>query len=304
MRALHRLGWCLIAIGVVSPARSEGAETQSAIAEPGEQGFPLTGKPILTDVHASSERKRDGKPHGALQALDMNAATSWCPRMDDPHPELVITFPKPGALESVEVFGGNEDMPELIELNAGDWSAQLHFTEETGSRGPFRFPGLAGRLVTRLVVRLPPATTRCLPELNVKLRDQPWVYGLDSKAVSALEGAVDTLATALRSCKPKELAPLARFPVVYRDREAGFPGMEYVFSVGTPTKYASSRALAKECGFLLFNEDAKRIPRVSESVAPGVVRVLGGQTMSGVYWNLAWIKGRWLLVGAECSTFE
>ena len=81
-------------------------------------GMPPTGAPVLAEVRASSEKVIAGKRHGALQALDMNVATSWCPKDDDPNPELVITFAKPVALSTVEVFGGNEDLPDHLEIDA------------------------------------------------------------------------------------------------------------------------------------------------------------------------------------------
>jgi hypothetical protein len=296
MTAAQRLlSGIVLAASLLAPAgaRADHVDEDGSLVQ--------TGKSILAQVHASSERTIAGKAHGGLQALDVNAATSWCPKQDDPHPELVITFPNPVALSSVEVFGGNERMPDLIELDAGDWNAELNFNEDTGWIGPYDFRGVAGRLVTRLVVRFPPASGRCLSELIVRLRDHPWVYGLEPKAVDALDSSVATLADALRSCDPDVLATLARFPVIFRNRDAGFADAEYFFSNEPTTKWANARELAKNCTFLLFNG---RVPRVSQSTAPGVVRVLGGQVMSGVYWSLSWIKGRWQLVGAECAFFE
>jgi hypothetical protein len=258
--------------------------------------------PILATIYASSERQVAGKKHGALQALDMDASTSWCAAPDDAHPELIITFPKPVALKSVEVFGGDEKyLPDLIELDAGDWNAELRFNEETGWMGPYKFPGIAGRMATRLVVRLPKGSARCLSELNVELRDQPWVYGLEPQAVDTVQEAITALTAALRSCDRHALTSLCRFPVTFRGREWGFAGSEYVYDHDPIERYASAKKL--HCNFLVYPEGENN-PTLVRSVAPGTVRVLGGAYTSGVYWNLAWIKGQWKLVGAESAIFE
>jgi hypothetical protein len=271
-------------------------------AEPDGGSKPAAAAaPILATLHASSEGRIAGKKHGALQALDMDASTSWCAAPEDARPELVITFPRPVALKTVKVYGGKEDLPATIKLDADDWNTELAFDGETGKSGPYEFPGVAGRTATRLVLRAPKGSRQCVSELDVELRDQPWVYGLEPQAVDALQDAIAALTAALRTCDAHALTSLCRFPVTFRGREWGFAGSEYVYDHDPIERYASAKKL--RCNFLVFPE-GEGTPRLERSVAPGTVRVLGGAYTSGVYWNLAWIKGHWLLIGSESAIFE
>jgi hypothetical protein len=89
--------------------------------------------------------------------------------------------------------------------------------------------------------------------------------------------------------------------VTFRGREWGFAGSEYVFDSKPVERTPNAKKL--RCNFLVFPEEG-RAPTLVRSVAPGQVRVLGGSFTSGVFWNLAWIKGRWLLVSTESAIFE
>jgi hypothetical protein len=144
----------------------------------------------------------------------------------------------------------------------------------------------------------------CLAEVRLELRECTWVYGLPPEALGKLGEAIDALTAALRACDVHALASLARFPVVHREREAGSAGAGYFYAKEVPRAYASSRKLAESCNALVFDASAPRQPSVVGGGDAATLRILGASPIGPTYWDLRWVKDRWLLVGIETTSFE
>ena len=264
--------------------------------------------PVLAEIEASSAVAN------AYRALDADTHSAWCRAASDDATggALTIRFAEPVQVRSIAIYGVDaaDDLAPIVVTITSD-GGTVETALDADTRAAAEVTSLAG--TTRsLAFRLPPTGPgprvrhgACLSEIDVRLVDRTWVYGVSAAAASALPAAIDAIEDALRSCDPRELATIARFPVRFRDTDPASPrAYAHEGTSAFPHGFRQPRELP--CAWGVFSQDdrPRQMPSIDGGIALGVVRVLGGAAITDVYWELGWSASGWRLIAIDSAFFE
>ena len=259
--------------------------------------------PIVAEISASSGH--------VSAAFDADTRSSWCRAASDDSTggAITIRFAEPVVVRTIAIYGadGAEDLAPIaltVTSDAGTATAALDPVASDATNVT-----LAGSTRT-LTFHLPPRAAgprvhygTCLSEIDVHPVDRAWVYGVTPEAALALPAAIDGIEDALRSCDPRELATIARFPVRFRDTDPAQPRAYEGGPSAFPHGFPRASDLPCQWGFDQ-DERPRAMPSIDGPIAPGVVRVIGGEAITRVYWELRWLPQGWRLVAIDSAFFE